>query len=132
MFCLFAIENFLQVRLERLERHLNSIVEFFVSETRTLNLAFEGIYVLLILKNPSLLDGGGQSRVYLMPRYFFFFVFDSRFNDLDFVFEIILDSVAMICESLGPQPWIGRLFGLNVGRARQSLLLRRVRRYFLV
>jgi hypothetical protein len=67
-----------------------------------------------------------------MPRDLFFFVFNARFNDLDFVFEVILDSIAMIRESLGPQPWIGRLFGLNVGSARHSLLLRRVRRYFLV
>ena len=123
MFCFFAIENFLQVRLQRFERHLNGLVEFFVAETRTLNFAFEGIYALLIKKNLSFFYGGGQSGVSLMPRDLFFFVFDGRFDDLNFVFKIILDSVAMISESLGPQPRIGRLFRLNVGGARHSLLL---------
>jgi hypothetical protein len=132
VFCLFAIENFLQVLLERLERHLDSLVEFFVAETRTLNLAFEGIYELLIMKNLFLFYGGGQSGVSLMLHDLFFFVFDGRLNDLGFVFVVILDSVAMIRESLGPQPWTGRLFGLNVGSARHSLLLRSLRRYFLV
>ena len=84
------------------------------------------------MKNLFLFDGGGQSGVSLMPLDIFFFGFDLRFNDLDIVFEVILDSIAMIRESLGPQPWIGRLFGLNVGRARHSLLLRRVSRYFFV
>ena len=71
-------------------------MEFFVAETRTLNLAFEGIYALLIIKNLFLFYGGGQSGVYLMPHDLFFFVFDGCFNDLDVVFEVILDSVAMI------------------------------------
>ena len=48
VFCLFAIENFLQVRFERLKRQLNGLVEFIVAETCTLNLVFEGSYVLLI------------------------------------------------------------------------------------
>ncbi len=76
----------MQVRLERLERYLNGIVEFFVAETRTLNLAFERIYILLMLTNLSLFDGGGQSGVSLMPRDIFFFGFDLRVNDLDIVF----------------------------------------------